>query len=293
MDVTEVLARMGGVATTTALERAASRDLVRRGLASGEVIRLSRGRLALPTADQAVRRAHAVTGVVSHLSAAAWWGWALKEQPKSPEVTVPKDRRVAGDRRGIHFVDLSHAEVHDGIVTTPARTLVDCLRQEPFDAGLAVADSALRHSGRHQADLATIAHDVRGPGAPRVRRIAGVASARAANPFESVLRALALEAGLAVEPQARVRHGREWVVPDLVDVVRRVVLEAESFGWHGDRAALHRDCRRYNWLVRHDWRVLRLPWEDVMHDQPYVTDLLGAIAAEQRTKVRASAGPTP
>ncbi|MEP6815059.1 MAG: DUF559 domain-containing protein [Marmoricola sp.] len=113
-----------------------------------------------------------------------------------------------------------------------------------------------------------------------------MASPLAANPFESVLRALAIEAGLAVRPQARIQHGREWVVPDVVDRSRGLVLEADSFQWHGDRAALRRDCRRYNWLGRHGWQVFRFAWEDVMHDQAYVTDLLSVLTAPvKRTNV--------
>jgi very-short-patch-repair endonuclease len=113
--------------------------------------------------------------------------------------------------------------------------------------------------------------------------VARAARAKAANPFESVLRAHALGVGLDVEPQVPVRHGREWVVPDLVDRGRRLVLEADSFAWHGQRAALRRDCQRYNWLVRHGWSVLRLAYEDVMFDEPYVLELLGAMRTRKWT----------
>ncbi len=42
------------------------------------------------------------------------------------------------------------------------------------------------------------------------------------------------------------------------------MIEADSFEHHGTRAALVRDCGRYNDLVAAGWLVLRLPWEDVM-----------------------------
>ena len=53
---------------------------------------------------------------------------------------------------------------------------------------------------------------------------------------------------------------------DLADEQRRIVIEADSFSWHGDRAALDRDCRRYDELVRAGWTVLRFSWEQVMFD---------------------------
>ena len=43
------------------------------------------------------------------------------------------------------------------------------------------------------------------------------------------------------------------------------MLEADSFEFHGERAALSRDCERYDELVARDWLVLRFTWEQVMH----------------------------
>jgi very-short-patch-repair endonuclease len=55
--------------------------------------------------------------------------------------------------------------------------------------------------------------------------------------------------------------------PDLVDEDLRLVLEADSFEWHGDRVALRDDARRYDLMVVNGWRVLRFAWEDVMFDR--------------------------
>src|SRR2546422_961802 len=73
----------------------------------------------------------------------------------------------------------------------------------------------------------------------RCVRVAEQADGRAANPFESVLRAIALDVpGLQVEPQIWIEPiGR----PDVVDVRRRVVIEADSFEFHGRRKALVAD----------------------------------------------------
>ena len=67
--------------------------------------------------------------------------------------------------------------------------------------------------------------------------------------------------------------------PDLVDVRRRLVLEADSWTWQADRDAHDRDCWRYNALVLAGWTVLRFTWDQVMR-RP----------ARVRTALRAAAG---
>lgn len=106
--------------------------------------------------------------------------------------------------------------------------------------------------------------------------------------FESVLRSVALTvAGLRVEPQRLITSVRPSARPDLVDEDLRIVLEADSFEWHGDRAALRRDARRYDQLVVDGWIVLRFAWEDVMFDQEFVRAVLVAAVdlADRRTQV--------
>lgn len=50
--------------------------------------------------------------------------------------------------------------------------------------------------------MVALAGGIRGPGAPQARRVAQEASHLAANPFESVLRAIALDVpGLNLRPQ--------------------------------------------------------------------------------------------
>ncbi|MGZ4490791.1 MAG: endonuclease domain-containing protein [Nocardioidaceae bacterium] len=116
--------------------------------------------------------------------------------------------------------------------------------------------------------------------------MAAAADPKAANPFESVLRALTLEVpGLVFEPQVTVTSNPVSLTPDLVDRERRIALEADSFSWHGSRGALRRDCRRYNALVLLGWWVLRFTWEDVMHDPEYVRDCLAVLVVPERAEL--------
>lgn len=263
MRVEEAVARLGGITTRAAIRRLVSARELRRAIDEGRVARDGRGRYSLPSVDHAVHAANSLAGVVSHLSAAQLWGWELKTPPALPHVTVPRKRRVTPARRTevtVHWTDLHSSDVVSG-VTSATRTLVDCLTTCPFDEALAVADSALRHGAMRSSELRQLTAGLGGRGSGAARKVAALADGRAANPFESVLRAIAIEVPrLEVEPQVQIGEHR----PDLVDVVRRLVLEADSHTWHSSRAALRRDCRRYNALVLQGWTVLRFTWEDVM-----------------------------
>jgi very-short-patch-repair endonuclease len=110
-----------------------------------------------------------------------------------------------------------------------------------------------------------------------MRRVAKEASGLAANPFESVLRAVSLDVpGLALRPQVEIWDEGFVARPDLVDEELRVVVEADSFAWHGGRDQLASDARRYNRLVVSGWIVLRFVWEDVMFHQAEVREVMGA-----------------
>ena len=257
--------------------------------ASGLVVRDAHGRYAFPTADEGRRAAHRLHGVASHLSAAAHWGWAVKTGPDRPWVTVPRNRNVSAvDQKSAHvsWRRLDARDVVDGWVTEPVRTVVDCAAALPFDEALAVADSALRSGDVTAADLVTAADAHPARGRARVQRVARHASAEAANPFESVLRAICLDVpGLSVAPQVEIVGEAFYARVDLADVRLRVVIEADSFAFHGAREQLRRDCWRYDELVARGWVVLRFAWEQVMFAPEWVRSIL--VEAVRRAHERA------
>lgn len=232
MEVLEAMAELGGVATRAVLVRLTSAKRVRLAENRGDITRVGRGRYRTADADRALRRAAELRGMASHLSAAQLHGWEIPHAPSRPWVTVPRNRQVPAERRAlVHWADLSE---ETGFVTSPVRTVVDCARRCAFPEALAVADSALRAGVDHQL-IARAAGAVRGKGAARAVRVAAHASPLAANTLESVLRGLALEAGLDVIAQAPVDLGDRSVRPDLVDRDRRVVLEADSWEFHAGK----------------------------------------------------------
>lgn len=289
MDLISQLTLMGGACELTSLVRLRGDDEVAAALADGTLISTRRGRCALATSPQSIRLASAFGGVLSHRSAAQHWGWASKLGSAKPEVTVPRTRHLsAGARRLIlpHWSDLEDGDV-DGLATTRRRTLVDCMRNLPTDESLPVVDSALRADDITHAELVTLAEATRGRGRTRIQGVAASATGRSANVFESVLRAQCdLVPGLNVQAQLPVRlPGTPLILhPDLADPLLKIALEAEGFEWHGETAALTRDCRRYNRFTASGWIIIRFSWYLVMFEPAYVQRvLLEAVALARRT----------
>ena len=277
MEVVEALERLGGVGSVRQIVALTSRRKLADAVRVGEVRRCRRGLYALAELDQHRRRALELAGVVSHLTAAAHWGWKVKWPADRAWVTVPRNRNVgASIRAEVHlsYADLADGDVIDG-VTAPLRTVVDCARKLPFDEALAVADSALRSGMVRLEELVDATLALRGRGATHARRVACHASPQAANPFESVLRAIVLEfPALCVTPQAEV-VARDMVFhPDLVDAARRVVIEADSYEFHTSQDAHARDCVRYTALTLAGWLVIRFTWHQVMQSPSYVRAVL-------------------
>jgi very-short-patch-repair endonuclease len=283
IDPVTAVQRLGGVARLRDLEPYTSGWHLRRAVASGALVQPGRGRYALPELPPARLCAARAAGTVSHESAAALLGLDSVAPPRFVTLTVRRNAHPVPQRLvRLRWGRLSPAEIAGG-VTTALRTVLDCAATLPFAEGLAIADSALRTGVLGPAELAAAADRWRGPGAPTVRRVTAAADGLADNPFESALRATALDAGcFGFRPQVPVPAGRGTRV-DLGDAALKVALEADSFAWHGSRAALARDCRRYDELVRCGWVVLRFAWEHVMLEPEWVAQVVSDVVADRRT----------
>jgi very-short-patch-repair endonuclease len=278
--IVELVTELGGVATRPQLLEAFSRREVDAALAAGELVRIARGRYALPSTDEVDRIVAELGGVLALTSAAMRHGWSVKVVPDRAHVMVSRGRRLPEKVRSayVHRDELRGEDVVDG-ATRPAITLAHCLRRLPFDEALCVADSALR-SGFPRRELLAMVDSARGPGSPQMRRVGHAASNKAANVFESTVRAIALQiAELNPRPQVEIRGDGYVARPDLVDVRLRIVIEADSFEWHGGRDALSADARRYDLLVADGWLVLRFSYEHVMTQPDFVQRILVAVVA--------------
>lgn len=287
MDLISQVTLLGGVCDRATLVRLRSREEVDAALARGELVRDSRGRYSLPTTRPALRTANRVAGILSHRSAAQYWGWAQKSPPVLPEITFPRDRKVDPRLRAHLLPHWSVLTADDvvGSVTSPARTLVDCMRNLPLDESVPIADSAIRADDITRPALQSLAHSAAGRGRSRIKAVSSAATGRAANPFESALYGQSLLVpGLEVVPQLPVTFASSLILhPDLGDPALLIAVEAEGFEWHGNPTQLTKDCLRYNLMATHGWQVIRFSWVQVIHDPAYVHETLLAAVARART----------
>jgi hypothetical protein len=285
---------LGGACTRSVLVDRCGRAEVDRALRNGVLVRVARGRYALSTANAAVTAAAILGGVLSMRSAAQRHGWGQKQVPDKPDVTFPRTHHLPpGARRLVvpHWSDIAPEDIVDG-ATGLRRTLIDCMRMLPLEESVPIVDSALRAGDVTKEQLLAIARSMRGRGRARAIAVAKMATAKPANPYESTLRAMAAAVpGLDVVPQLPVRISSSLVLhPDLVDAALGLIIEAESFEWHGKPAALTRDCARYNAFTLQGWTVIRFSWQQVMLEPAYVLAVLEAAVRVARRHANVARG---
>jgi very-short-patch-repair endonuclease len=153
-------------------------------------------------------------------------------------------------------------------VTSPARTLVDSCRALPWEESVVLMDSALR-SGLSSAELERVAAAASGRGSAAVRAAAAAVDVASESALETLLRLLLASVGLRPVSQVVIsdEHGCVARV-DFLFPEHRLVIEADGFAFHGDRAATRRDRRRTNALIRAGYRVVRFGCEEVRY-QPH------------------------
>jgi hypothetical protein len=271
LDATEAVRRLGGTADWQELVRYSTQHSVRRAITSGALRRISRGTYALPEAPLAQQAAAAARGLVSHGSAAEHWKLETLTPPGSAHVTVPPQSRPRLQKGvTLHFSNVPARDDHDG-VTSPVRTVLDCARSLPTGEALAIADSALRRGLVTSNELIEAGLERRGPGRQRILRVAEAADAQAANPFESGLRGIILDAGLTgfvLQFPIRLPSGQAFL--DLGHPVLRIALEADSFRYHMSPEAQLKDYRRHDELVCAQWLPLHFGWQHVMFESSWV-----------------------
>lgn len=208
-----------------------------------------------------------------------------------------------------HVVKGGSEIIVDGMRVTPFdQTVHDCLRTLPFDAALAVADSALRRTGRSRTWLCDLfANDSRGAsGVRRARCVCRFADPRAENGGESMVRAAVIEEGFQL-PNLQVelhdpldgttyRVDFLWTQPDGHHII------GELDGWEkylsptmtegrGTLGALVAERQRESRITMSGASVVRFSYRQV-RDHGYFARLLAAYGVPRALK-RAEVGRRP
>lgn len=296
MDLISHVNYLGGACSRAAIVERCGRAAVDRALRGGVLTRVARGRYALATASGSVRAAATYGGIVSMRSAAERHGWGQRKVPDLPDVTFPRTRHLDPSARKVlvpHWSDIAPEDIVGG-VTSVRRTLIDCMRNLPLQEAVPIVDSAVRCGDITRAELRALAASMRGRGRTRAIAVAAMATEIAANSYESTLRAIASTVpGLDVRPQSAVWVTAKRVLhPDLVDENLGVVIEAESFRWHGDTSALTRDCLRYNDFTLRGLIIIRFSWPQVIFRPAYVVEVLERAVSLARGHANVARGPT-
>jgi very-short-patch-repair endonuclease len=222
-----------------------------------------------------VRAAIAAAGrcepaVVSHSAAAAIHQVPLLPSERACLTSPPGSGTKELPGVHIHRAGLppDHVDTVDGLrMTSMARTALDIAREHGVEAGLVVADAALRQGETTQPQL----HEVREfmerwPGRRAARAVAQLARAEAESPLETLSRLRLLAAGFPAPRLQQVildEHGTFVARTDFYWDEYGVVGEADGNAKYDDRNEIVRERRREQALTGLGLVVVRWEWRDV------------------------------
>ena len=292
--VAELAARQWGVVSLDQLRACGlGRGAVEKAAAIGRLHPLHRGVYAL--GHERLRRegrylaavlACGKRAVLSHRSAAAWWG-LLQTAQAQVDVTSPHGRHaIAGVRRHqARSLAAQDTTTHQGIpITSVARTLLDLaatVQPHGLERALAQAERLQLYDHTAIADVLSRSNGHRGRAA--LTRATAQEPKLTRSELEARFLTLVRQAGLP-DPQANLPlaapdHPR--LDPDFYWPTYRLIVETDGWETHGTRAAFRRDRRRDAALVASGWRVMRFSYDDVAYDGATVVDRLRAATAAQ------------
>lgn len=220
--------------------------------------------------------------LVTHISAGALWQ-LLDEIPDRPEVTLAgrSFHPIAGVHvRRIKALDSRDLAWRRGMpVSAPARTIVELAGvSSKLELESAIATAAKLRLTSIAKIREAMNRAPRATGIPALRSLLEHDSfARTRSRYERRLLDLVTQAGL---PRPLTNHRLAGHEVDMVWLDRRLVVEFDGFGFHGDRRAFERDRRRDQDLVAAGYRVIRITARQ-SDDEPYalIARLAVALAA--------------
>jgi len=256
----------GGLAATHELLRSGhSQSRLRRGVASGQILRVRKGWYCLPELAPTLQLAARVGGRLTCLSAAELNGLWVPEHPPQLHVAVApnacqlrsatnyRKRLASRDRVVLHWADAPD----DRLQVTPEEAIAQLCRCQPADVAFVVCESALDRSfltlWQWHRVLEALPVNVS-------RALSGV-SALSASGTESMFKFGMLAAGIAFRQQVQLGIDR-------VDFVlgQCLVVEIDSRAHHDAGRDRERDAR----LSILGFRVLRFDYHQVTWDWPTV-----------------------
>ncbi|MFC8733945.1 DUF559 domain-containing protein [Luteimicrobium sp. NPDC057192] len=226
----------------------------------------------------------------SHVTAAVLWGcWTWKSDGlvHLTELSNPSIRRSSERMMRRHWTPLpqrDRSSINGIPVTSLERTAVDCARMLRPGPALVVLDAALRKRADRRL-MATILEESRGKrGVRQARELLPLAVATSESPGESIVRWVALDAGLRPPSTAIpvvTEIGKFWVDLGWEDLKIGIEFDGEEkySGKYGEPAEVRRQEReRQAALERDGWIILRFRWDDFLDLDTIAEEVRRALA---------------
>lgn len=199
-------------------------------------------------------------GVLSHLSAAAFYGWVTRELAEQHVTTPGKARSRAGlvvhrvgtlDERDVQRFPLL-------AVTRRARTILDLAAVLPYTELRTIVDR-IRDLDLHAVRQAQqrVPHRI---GTTKVRRLLGHLEAHTRSEFERRYLRFCRRNGLPLPDGVNVRVAGFTV--DCVYEAARIIVELDGRAFHARQDQMRRDRRRDRKSLRAQFATVRFVWED-------------------------------
>lgn len=222
--------------------------------------------------------------VLSHDSAALWWGAPLLKLPRAIRVSHPSAEvrsrpgvLVSSGRVG----ECAEAELHQGVWVTSARqTALDCARSLPVLEALCVVDYFLHQGMMGAGDFAEAVAASSGRGVRGAREVVRLMSGKAESIAETIARYQILTWGFS-PPQEQVAVWVDGYLyrPDFLWEEFRVILEIDGMVKYigSDRDTTHeikQERYRQRRLEKLGYRVVRAHWDDLLKAPENLRELL-------------------
>lgn len=222
--------------------------------------------------------------ILSHESAALWWGAPLLKLPQvirvshpSPEVRSRPGVKVSPGRTA----ECAAAEHHQGVgVTSVLHTALDCARNLPVLEALCVVDYFLHQGMMGAGDFAEAVAASSGRGVRNAREVVRLMSGKAESIAETIARYRILTWGFS-PPQEQVEVWVDGYLyrPDFLWEEFRVILEIDGMVKYigSDRDTTHeikQERYRQRRLEKLGYRVVRAHWDDLLKAPENLRELL-------------------
>jgi very-short-patch-repair endonuclease len=252
MDLTRALEATAGIADPSILRRLGIEGrALQRALRSGQLIKLRRGRYAVPTVHPHVASAVRAGGRVACVSALRMYGvWVLADDGEHVRIARGVDA-VVGPRMRVHWSD-ERGWGHP--IDSPAFALTTAVHCLPLRHAVVVADSAVNKRILSLDEMARVLAST-----PRGRRILRLLDPQSESGLETLARLALRGRGIRLRSQVQIAGvGRvDLVIGD------RLVLELDGESWHGD---FESDRARDRALIALGYVVMRVSYRQLLED---------------------------